>query len=288
MTDPTDPCPDARIAAFYCFVPLADLRAVQAQLKDLCADEGIKGTIILAAEGYNGTMAGNDAAIARLVAALMEIAGSATPEIKYARAPAMPFRSLRIRIKPEIVTMRRPGLDFAQGRGAYVEPQDWNALVDDPGTILVDTRNTYEHGVGSFAGAIDPGTRNFSEFPGWLEALADQLTPEERRGKPLAMFCTGGIRCEKSTALARSLGFEQVYHLKGGILAYLEQVPEPESRWQGDCFVFDDRVAVGHGLEAGGHVLCKACGMPVAAREAETHGAACGGLSPFPSLQGRG
>jgi len=275
MTDPSDVRADVHIAAFYCFVPLAELRTVQAQLLDLCKGEGIKGTVILAPEGYNGTMAGSAAAIERLVAMLRDIAGSAASEIKYARSPAMPFRSLRVRIKPEIVTMRRPGLDFAQGRGAYVEPQDWNALVDDPGTILVDTRNSYEHGVGSFAGAIDPGTQNFSEFPGWLEALAAGLTPEERREKPLAMFCTGGIRCEKSTALARSMGFERVHHLKGGILAYLEQVPEVESRWRGDCFVFDDRVAVGHGLAPGGHVLCQACGMPVAAEDAEAHGAGC-------------
>ena len=272
MADPADLC----IAAFYCFVPLADPAAVRAHLHDLCAAEGIKGTIILAGEGYNGTMAGSDGAITRLIAALMEIAGTARPEIKYARAAAMPFGKLKLRIKREIVTMGRPGLDFGQGQGAYVDPRDWNALVDDPAAILVDTRNAYEHAIGSFAGAIDPATRSFSEFPGWLEDLAGRMTPEERRDRPLAMFCTGGIRCEKSTALARSMGFERVYHLKGGILAYLEQVPEAESRWQGDCFVFDERVAVGHGLKPGGHMLCKACGMPVAADEAAAHEAGCG------------
>jgi UPF0176 protein len=172
--------------------------------------------------------------------------------------------------------MGRPGLDFSEGQGAYVAPQDWNTLIDDPGTILVDTRNSYEHGIGSFAGALDPATRSFSEFPGWLEDLAGRMTPEERAEKPLAMFCTGGIRCEKSTALARTLGFRQVYHLKGGILAYLEQVPEAESRWQGDCFVFDERVAVGHALAPGGHVLCKTCGMPVLNGETEAHGQRCG------------
>jgi UPF0176 protein len=268
--------PDLCIAAFYCFVPMADPAAVRARLHDLCTAEGIKGTIILAAEGFNGTMAGSDAAIARLVQALLEIAGEARTEIKYARAPEMPFGRLKLRIKREIVTMGRPGLDFRQGQGAYVDPRDWNALIDDPGTILVDTRNSYEHGIGSFVGALDPATRSFSEFPGWLEDLAGEMTPEERAEKPLAMFCTGGIRCEKSTALARSLGFRQVYHLKGGILAYLEQVPEAESRWQGDCFVFDERVAVGHALAPGGHVLCKACGMPVPNGETEAHGRGCG------------
>lgn len=272
MADPADLC----IAAFYCFVPLPDPAAVRARLQPFCAAEAIKGTIILAAEGYNGTMAGSDAAIARLVAALREIAGTARPEIKYARAAAMPFGKLKLRIKREIVTMGRPDLDIAEGQGAYVDPHDWNALVDDPAAILVDTRNAYEHAIGSFDGAIDPATRSFSEFPGWLEDLASRMTPAERRERPLAMFCTGGIRCEKSTALARSIGFERVYHLKGGILAYLEQVPEAESRWQGDCFVFDERVAVSHGLEPGGHVLCKACGMPVTAGDAAAHGLACG------------
>jgi UPF0176 protein len=267
--------PDLCIAAFYCFVPVADPAAVRVRLHDLCTAEGIKGTIILATEGFNGTMAGSDAAIARLVPVLLEMAGEARTEIKYARAPEMPFGRLKLRIKREIVTMGRPGLDFSEGQGAYVAPQDWNALIDDPGTILVDTRNSYEHGIGSFVGALDPATRSFSDFPGWLEDLAGRMTPEERAEKPLAMFCTGGIRCEKSTALARSVGFRQVYHLKGGILAYLEQVPEAESRWQGDCFVFDERVAVGHGLAPGGHVLCKTCGMPVPNGETEAHGREC-------------
>ncbi|MET0239358.1 MAG: rhodanese-like domain-containing protein [Sphingobium sp.] len=264
-----------RIAAFYCFVPMPDLLAEQARLKALCMDGGIRGTIILAPEGYNGTVAGPDEAVADLVAALLDLAGEAVAEIKYALSPDLPFRTMRVRIKREIVTMGRPNLPLADGRGAYVDPADWNALIVDPATMLVDTRNHYEVGIGSFAGAIDPGTQGFTEFPGWLERFAEALSEEERRERPLAMFCTGGIRCEKSTALARSLGFGNVFHLKGGILAYLEQVEEAESRWEGDCFVFDQRVAVTHGLAPGGHVLCKACGMPVAEADAEQHRATC-------------
>lgn len=266
-----------RIVAFYCFVPLADPEAARARLQALCEAAGIKGTIILAREGYNGTMAGPEAGIATLVAALGNLAGAAIPEIKYAWTDAMPFGRLKLRVKPEIVTMGVPDLDLLSGRGDYVDPAGWNALIAEPGAIVVDTRNSYEFGIGSFDGAIDPGTRSFAEFPAWLADLADGLSEEERRERPLAMFCTGGIRCEKSTALARSLGFERVFHLKGGILAYLEQVKEADSRWHGDCFVFDERVAVTHGLAPGGHDLCKGCGMPVARDEKETHAAECAG-----------
>lgn len=266
---------DLHIVAFYCFVPLADPAAVRDRLRMICEDGGIKGTIILAGEGYNGTVAGPDAAIARLVEALTELAGSARAEIKYARTPDMPFGRLKLRLKREIVTMGIPDLDFVRNAGDYVDPADWNALIADPATLLVDTRNSYEVGIGTFDGAIDPGTRSFTQFPEWLAGLADGLSEEERRERPLAMFCTGGIRCEKSTALARSLGFERVYHLKGGILAYLEQVEAAESRWQGDCFVFDHRVAVTHGLAPGGHDMCPDCGAPVAHGEMERHGGAC-------------
>jgi UPF0176 protein len=267
--------PDFHIAAFYCFVRLADPVAVQTQLLALCQAGGIKGTIILAPEGYNGTVAGPDAAIATLVEALLALAGDAVAEIKYARALLMPFNWLRVRVKREIVTMGVPDLDMSGGRGDYVDPDEWNSLIADPATLLVDTRNHYEVGIGSFAGAIDPGTQGFTQFPAWLAAFAEGMSEAERRERPLAMFCTGGIRCEKSTALARSLGFGNVHHLKGGILAYLEQVSEAESRWQGDCFVFDQRVAVTHGLAPGHHELCKACGMPVATEDAEAHRATC-------------
>lgn len=264
------------IMAFYCFVSLPDPAAVQTRLHDLCHTAAIRGTIILAAEGYNGTVAGPEEGIAELAATLVALAGDAEPEIKYATSDAMPFGRLKVRVKPEIVTMGVPDLDFAEGRGTHVAPRDWNALIADPATILVDTRNAYEVGIGSFTGALDPATRSFAQFPDWLAGLAEGLSEAERRERPLAMFCTGGIRCEKSTALARSMGFERVYHLKGGILAYLEQVEEDESRWQGDCFVFDERVAVTHGLAEGHHSLCRTCGMPVAREDAEAHAAGCG------------
>ncbi len=267
---------DIRIAAFYCFVRLTDPAAVQAHLLPLCEAGGIKGSVILAPEGFNGTVAGPDEAITALVDVLFALAGDAPVEIKYARSAAMPFNWLRVRLKREIVTMGVADLDMdVAGRGDYVDPEDWNALIADPETLVVDTRNHYEVGIGSFTGAIDPGTQGFTQFPQWLQGLADSMGEAERRTKPLAMFCTGGIRCEKSTALARSLGFGNVHHLKGGILAYLEQVEETESRWQGDCFVFDQRVAVTHGLAPGHHILCKPCGMPVAVEDAEAHAAVC-------------
>ncbi|HEX7821182.1 MAG TPA: rhodanese domain-containing protein [Sphingobium sp.] len=274
-TAPPAPDADVRVVAFYCFVRLADPAAEQSRLLALCQAGGIKGTIIVADEGYNGTVAGPDAVIAELVEILLALAGDAVPEIKYARAATMPFGWLRVRHKREIVTMGVPDLDIAGAGGEYVDPADWNALIADPATLIVDTRNHYEVGIGSFAGAIDPGTQGFTQFPQWLKEFAEGMSEAERRTRPLAMFCTGGIRCEKSTALARSLGFEQVHHLKGGILAYLEQVEEVESRWEGDCFVFDQRVAVTHGLAPGHHILCKPCGMPVAMEDAEAHAAVC-------------
>ncbi len=277
MTDTPDLPPenDYRIAAFYCFVRLADPAAERERLLAYSQDHGIKGTIILANEGFNGTVAGDDAAIAGLVERLEALAGTARAEIKYARSEAMPFGWLRVRHKREIVTMGVPDLDIVGAGGTYVDPADWNALLADSQTMLVDTRNRYEVGIGTFEGAIDPDTQGFTEFPRWLSDFAQSMSEAERRTRPLAMFCTGGIRCEKSTALARSLGFENVHHLKGGILAYLEQVEEAESRWQGDCFVFDQRVAVTHGLAPGHHMLCKPCGMPVAVEDMAAHAATC-------------
>jgi UPF0176 protein len=169
---------------------------------------------------------------------------------------------MKVRIKREIVTMGEPDIDPLTGAGHYVAPQDWNALIADPDTILIDTRNDYEVAIGSFAGAVDPHTRTFRDFPAWFRAHRDQLT-----GKRVAMFCTGGIRCEKATAFVKAEGLDEVYHLQGGILKYLETVPAEESRWQGECFVFDQRVAVGHGLAPGSHDLCHACRMPVSAAD---------------------
>ena len=231
------------VAALYRFAAFDDPAALRQPLLNHCAIEGVKGTLLLAREGINGTIAGTDVGIAAVVDHIRALPGCAALDVKYSVASAMPFRRLKVRLKKEIVTMRVPGLDAARNAAPYVDPADWNALVDDPGTVLIDTRNGFEVGYGSFAGAVDPGTKSFGDFPGWWRANADRFT-----GKRIAMFCTGGIRCEKSTAFLRHEGVEDVVHLKGGILAYLEQVPASESRWHGSCFVFDERVSVGHGL----------------------------------------
>jgi len=231
------------VAALYRFASFDDPAALRAPLLDLCAAQGIRGTLLLAREGINGTIAGSAAAIAAAVAHIRALPGCADLDVKYSAAAVMPFGRLKVRLKTEIVTMKVPGLDPAREAGAYVAPADWNALVDDPGTVVIDTRNDFEVGYGSFAGAVNPRTKSFGDFPGWWREHAADFA-----GKRVAMFCTGGIRCEKSTAFLKSEGVTDVVHLKGGILAYLEQVPEAESRWHGRCFVFDERVSVGHGL----------------------------------------
>lgn len=231
------------VAALYRFAPFDDPAALRQPLFDLCMAEGIRGTLLLAREGVNGTIAGSEAAIAAVVAHIRALPSCAELDVKYSAAAAMPFQRLKVRLKKEIVTMKVSGVDPARDAGTYIDPADWNAVVDDPGTVVIDTRNAFEVGYGSFDGAIDPGTKSFGDFPGWWRANAERFA-----GKRIAMFCTGGIRCEKSTAFLRSEGVEDVAHLKGGILAYLEQVPEADSRWHGSCFVFDERVSVGHGL----------------------------------------
>jgi len=251
-----------RVAALYRFAPLPDFAALRAPVLDLCRSHGIKGTLLLAAEGINGTVAGTDAAIAALIGWLESIDGLAGLEVKYSRASAMPFHRMKVRLKKEIVTMGVPGLDPRRSVGAYVEPADWNALITDPQTIVIDTRNDYEVAIGTFRGAVDPRTSSFREFPEWVRARREELA-----GRKVAMFCTGGIRCEKATAYAKSLGIEEVFHLKGGILKYLEEVPAGESLWDGECFVFDERVAVIHGLAEGEAELCRACRRPLTAAD---------------------
>ncbi|WP_233503305.1 oxygen-dependent tRNA uridine(34) hydroxylase TrhO [Sphingomonas psychrotolerans] len=259
MTEPVLPF---HVAALYQFARFDDCEAIKAPLARLCGTQGVKGTLLLAPEGINGTIAGSDAAIEEVLAHIRGLPGCAALDVKHSRAASMPFHRMKVRIKREIVTMGEPDLDPTDA-GEYVAPEDWNALIDAPDTILIDTRNDYEVAIGSFAGAIDPKTHSFSQFPEWVRAHRHEW--EGRRGeKPrIAMFCTGGIRCEKSTALLKAEGLDQVYHLKGGILAYLEQVPAGQSRWQGECFVFDERVSVGHGLELGSYGLCRACRRPV-------------------------
>ncbi|WP_137871426.1 rhodanese-related sulfurtransferase [Sphingopyxis sp. 2PD] len=231
------------VAALYRFASFDDPAALRQPLLDLCTAQGVRGTLLLAREGINGTIAGSAESIAAVIDHIRALPGCAELNVKYSTAAAMPFQRMKVRIKKEIVTLKVSGLDPARDAAPYVDPVDWNALVDDPDTVLIDTRNGFEVGYGSFEGAVDPATKSFGEFPDWWRANADKFA-----GKRVAMFCTGGIRCEKSTAFLRSEGVEEVVHLKGGILAYLEQVPAEESRWHGSCFVFDERVSVGHGL----------------------------------------
>ncbi|HEX7872358.1 MAG TPA: rhodanese-related sulfurtransferase [Sphingobium sp.] len=250
------------MAALYKFARLDDCDAVRRELARLCCREGLKGTLLLASEGINGTVAGSEQAIGNVLAFIRALPGFSDPEVKYAASETMPFHRMKVRVKREIVTMGQPEIDPLTGVGHYVSPQDWNALISDPGTIVIDTRNDYEVAVGSFAGAIDPKTASFRDFPAWFRAERDRLLGSGRPPK-VAMFCTGGIRCEKSTAFLKAEGLDEVYHLQGGILNYLETIPAEQSLWEGECFVFDRRVAVGHGLEAGTHVLCHGCRRPV-------------------------
>lgn len=231
------------VAALYRFAPFEDPAVLRQPLLDLCEAEGVKGTLLLAREGINGTIAGPEAGVAAVIAHIRALPDCAGLDVKYSAAAAMPFQRLKVRLKKEIVTMKVAGIDPSRDVGRYIAPADWNDVIADPDTVVIDTRNGFEVGYGSFDGAIDPQTKSFGDFPGWWREHADEFA-----GKRIAMFCTGGIRCEKSTAFLRSEGVDDVVHLKGGILAYLEQVPEGESRWHGSCFVFDERVSVGHGL----------------------------------------
>jgi UPF0176 protein len=250
--------PPIRVAALYRFARLDAFEALRAPLAAFCCGRGIKGTLLLAHEGINGTVAGSDTAIAALIDHLESIEGLAGLEVKYSGASEMPFHRMKVRLKREIVTMGVWDIDPAASAGTYVAPADWNALIADSNTIVIDTRNAYEVSIGTFKGAIDPATTSFREFPAWVEQHRDELD-----GRKVAMFCTGGIRCEKATAYVKSLGFEDVFHLKGGILKYLEEVQAEESLWQGECFVFDERVSVSHGLVEGEAELCRACRHPL-------------------------
>jgi UPF0176 protein len=248
------------VAALYKFTPFADPEALRAALLAACEAHGIKGTLLLAREGINGTIAGTANALASVLDHIRALPGCADLEVKFSAAPDIPFHRMKVRAKREIVTMGEPDIDPTLSVGTYVDPHDWNALIADPETIVIDTRNDYEVAVGTFAGAVDPQTPSFRDFPAWFRAHREELLAGKKR---VAMFCTGGIRCEKSTSFLRAEGVEEVYHLKGGILRYLEQVPEDQSLWQGECFVFDERVSVGHGLAQGTFQLCRACRRPL-------------------------
>ena len=247
------------VAALYHFARLADPAARQGPLLDLCRAQGLCGTLLLAPEGVNGTIAGPRAGILAVLDHIRAWPGFAGLDWKESAADAPPFARMKVRLKAEIVTMGQPDMDPATTTGHYVAPRDWNALIAAPDVAVIDTRNDYEVQIGTFQGAVDPGTKSFRDFPAWWTDNAHRF-----QGKRIAMFCTGGIRCEKSTNYLISQGVDQVYHLQGGILKYLEDVPQKDSAWQGECFVFDQRVSLTHGLAQGRHGLCHACRRPLA------------------------
>lgn len=249
-----------RVAALYHFTRFDAPAALRTPLLGLCEAQGIKGTLLLAREGINGTIAGTPDAIDAVLAHIRALPGCESLEVKFSGSPEMPFHRMKVRVKREIVTMGEPDIDPTLSVGHYVDAADWNALIADPDTLVIDTRNDYEVAVGTFRGAVDPQTPTFRDFPAWFRDNRAQLLAGKKK---VAMFCTGGIRCEKSTSFLRAEGIEEVFHLKGGILKYLEDVPEEDSLWQGECFVFDERVTVRHGLEQGTFQLCRACRRPL-------------------------
>lgn len=263
------------VCALYRFVTLEDYEALRQPLLDTLLALNIKGTLLLAREGINGTVAGSREAIDAMLAWLQKDSRLNGIDFKESFDEEMPFYRTKVKLKKEIVTMGVEGIDPLQVVGTYVKPKDWNQLISDPEVILVDTRNDYEVAIGTFKGAVDPKTRTFREFPDYVKT---HLDPQKHR--KVAMFCTGGIRCEKSTAYLKEQGFDEVYHLEGGILKYLEEVPQEESMWEGECFVFDNRVTVDHQLQKGHYELCHACRRPLTeASKASPHyepGISCG------------
>lgn len=246
------------VSALYKFVTLENLSDLQESILEICKTNNVMGTILLASEGINGTISGPEAGVKNVLRYLRKDSRLSDLVDKQSWAEEAPFYRMKVRLKKEIVTLGVPGLNPAENAGTYVKPDEWNELISGEDVLVVDTRNDYEVEIGTFKGALDPKTKSFREFPAWVES---QL--KGRNETKIAMFCTGGIRCEKSTAYMRSLGYENVYHLEGGILKYLEETPADESLWQGECFVFDHRVSVGHGLEQGPYDLCHACRHPI-------------------------
>ena len=264
---------DFLTAALYKFVELPDFAELQAPLLACCEAHGVKGTLLLAAEGINGTIAGLPEGVHAVLAFLRNDPRLASLEHKEAHAAKMSFYRMKVRLKREIVTLGVPDVHPALMAGRYVKPQDWDDLIAEPGLVLVDTRNDYEVAIGTFKGALNPATRSFSELPGWVDkemAEGGKLAEVNGKKPKVAMFCTGGIRCEKSTAFLRAKGFDEVYHLEGGVLKYLETMPQENSAWQGECFVFDERVSVGHGLNPGDFTLCRSCRDPLSAEDRQS------------------
>lgn len=252
------------VAALYQFTPVSDPAALQEPIKQICDKHRVKGSLLLATEGINGTIAGRSDALQKTLSEIRQFPEFRELDHKESWASEVPFYRMKVRLKNEIVTMGVEGIDPLQAVGTYVAPDDWNELISDPDTILVDTRNDYEVAIGTFKGAVDPKTKSFREFPAWVQENKDTLQKPK-----IAMFCTGGIRCEKATAYMKQQGYDDVYHLQGGILKYLEHVPKDDSLWEGDCFVFDQRVSVTHGLEEGPHSVCFGCRMPLAPDDLE-------------------
>jgi len=243
-----------KIAAFYKFVSLPDYRERREPLRAFCEAQGVRGTILLAEEGINSTIAGPSDGLEKVLEYIQSDPAIGKLSVKYSEAPEIPFYRMKVRLKKEIVRLGRPDVNPNDQVGEYVDPEEWNDLISDPKVTLIDTRNDYEYDLGTFQGAANPHTKNFRDFPHYVDTeLAD------KKDQPIAMFCTGGIRCEKSTSLLLKKGFKKVYHLNGGILNYLERVDPADSLWQGDCFVFDNRVTVNHQLEPGDFDMCHAC-----------------------------
>ena len=254
--------PSHAVAAFYKFVNLIDYVSRQKPILGCCEANDVRGTILLAEEGINGTIAGPPNGVREVLAFLQHDPRLADLTHKVSHSERQPFSRMKVRLKNEIVTLGVPGVDPSRMAGTYVKPDQWNKLLDDPEVVVVDVRNDYEVAIGTFAGSVNPLTKSFSELPEWVRT-SEALKENGGKKPKVAMFCTGGIRCEKSTAFLRTEGFDEVFHLEGGILKYLETVPPDESRWQGECFVFDERVSVGHGVQQGCYNLCRACRHPL-------------------------
>lgn len=255
-----------KVASFYRFLDLGNAEEFRDELQLLCEQQNLLGTVLVAAEGFNGTIAGDEKAIRIVFDWIKErLSRDGSIEVRWTDSDEAPFRRMRVRVKTEIVTLGRPDILPHERTGEYVPPEKWNALIQDPNVLVIDTRNHYEVEVGTFPRAIDPETDSFRQFPDFARRLA-----ETSKDRPLAMFCTGGIRCEKATALMLELGFENVYHLQGGILNYLTEMPPEENRWEGECFVFDTRVAVDRDLAEGGYVQCHACRRPLSSEDLES------------------
>ncbi len=269
-----------KVAALYKFTPVEDIDALRAEIYDFASNKvpSICGTLLIASEGINGTLAAFPAEMDIMATYLDErlhvMGETKACEFKYSSATKQPFNRFKVRKKKELITLRKPEANPNIHVGQYVEPKDWNALINDPEVLLVDTRNDYETKVGIFDGAVDPDTKVFTELPEWIEKHLDPA-----KHKKVAMYCTGGIRCEKASSYMLAQGFENVYHLKGGILQYLEEIPAESSKWKGDCFVFDQRVSVGHGLVEGDWKVCHACREPLSAEDTQRpefeHGISC-------------